>query len=93
MQLLSITANNKIGFVREVLPQLLPQLYKQTVVDESLKKVVDLGPFKHTIDEGLDLRKAAFECMDFLLENAPETLQYQDFITHLQLGVVVSFLL
>ena len=58
---------------------------------KGVKKVIDLGPFKHTVDEGLELRKAAFECMDFLLENAADQIQFPDFIAHLQLGLVVCF--
>ena len=90
MQLLGITANNKVDLVRDYLPQLLPQLYQQTVVDQSLIRTVDLGPFKHTQDDGLSLRKAAFESLEFLLDNAPETLQFSEFVSYLQNGIVVS---
>ena len=37
-------------------------LLAQLAVDESLVRVVDLGPFKHTVDDGHDLRKSAYEC-------------------------------
>jgi hypothetical protein len=38
-------------------------------------RTVDLGPFKHKIDDGLELRKAAFECLDILLTALPHVLQ------------------
>ena len=44
---------------------------------------VDLGPFKHTVDDGLELRKAAFECMDTLLDGCPDRLELAQFLVHL----------
>ena len=43
-------------------------IYKQTVVIPELIKEVDLGPFKHKVDKGTPLRRAAFECMEVMLE-------------------------
>lgn len=51
---------------------------------------VDLGPFKHKIDDGLELRKAAFECMDVLLERCKDRINMPEFITHLEQGLQVS---
>lgn len=55
-----------------------------------LCREVDLGPFKHKIDDGLELRKAAFECMDVLLERCRDQINMGDFITHLEKGLQVS---
>ena len=53
-------------------------------------RVVELGPFQHQIDDGLELRKAAFECMDVLLETASDKLSMPDFIRHLTDGLQVA---
>ena len=45
-----------------------PALLKETITDKSLVRVVDLGPFKVTEDKGLDMRKAAFECVGMFLD-------------------------
>ena len=48
---------------------------------------MDLGPFKHTVDDGLDLRKAAFECMETLLARCAERLEFDAFLHHLVNGL------
>ena len=53
---------------REWIASVTPALFAQTPVDPALVRVVDLGPFKHTVDDGLDARKAAFECLATLLD-------------------------
>ena len=62
-------------------------LYGQTLVREDLIRTVDLGPFKHKIDDGLELRKAAFECMDMVLDQCRGCLDLNVFLEHLQSGV------
>jgi hypothetical protein len=47
-------------------------------------RVVDLGPFKHTVDDGLELRKSAFECLDTLLDSYLDCLDAAEFLKHLQ---------
>lgn len=41
---------------------------------------VEMGPFKHTVDDGLDVRKAAFECMYTLLDSCLEGLDVLQFL-------------
>ena len=43
-----------------------------TKIDPSLIKEVDLGPFKHKIDDGIPIRKAAFGLIDTMIEKVPE---------------------
>ena len=46
-----------------------------------------MGPFKHTVDDGLDLRKAAFECMYTLMETCLEQLDIFQFLRHIEDGL------
>ncbi|VAI27270.1 unnamed protein product [Triticum turgidum subsp. durum] len=77
---LSTAAHNKPNLIKGLLPELLPLLYDQTVVKQELIRTVDLGPFKHVVDDGLELRKAAFECVDTLLDNCLDQLNPSSFI-------------
>lgn len=46
-----------------------------------------MGPFKHTVDDGLDLRKAAFECMYTLLGSCLDRLNVFLFLQHVEVGL------
>jgi len=84
---LNCLAHNKPAAIKEVLSNLLPLLYGETAKRPELVHQVDLGPFKHTVDDGLDLRKAAFECMETLLARAADRLEFGSFLTHLLDGL------
>lgn len=79
--------HNKPSLVRELLPSLLPYLYSETKVKKELIREVEMGPFKHTVDDGLDIRKAAFECMYTLLEQGLERVDIMQFLEHVQAGL------
>ncbi|KAL3515772.1 hypothetical protein ACH5RR_022674 [Cinchona calisaya] len=77
---LSTAAHNKPNLIKGLLPELLPLLYDQTMIKQDLIRTVDLGPFKHTVDDGLELRKAAFECVDTLLDSCLDQVNPSSFI-------------
>ncbi|GLT90694.1 hypothetical protein SLE2022_086150 [Rubroshorea leprosula] len=77
---LSTFAHNKPNLIKGLLPELLPLLYDQTIVKQELIRTVDLGPFKHVVDDGLELRKAAFECVDTLLDGCLDQVNPSSFI-------------
>lgn len=54
---------------------------------KELVREVEMGPFKHTVDDGLDLRKAAFECMYTLLDSCLDRLDVFEFLNHVELGL------
>lgn len=79
--------HNKPSLVRDDLDTILPVLYDLTKVKPELIRDVDLGPFKHKVDDGLEIRKAAFECMYTLLEVCLDRLNIHTFISHLVDGL------
>ncbi|VDL66138.1 unnamed protein product [Nippostrongylus brasiliensis] len=70
--------------------------FLQTMTDSDLNvrrvaleliREVEMGPFKHQVDDGLDLRKSAFECMYTLLESCLEKLEIFEFINYVENGL------
>lgn len=57
------------------------------LLQQELIREVEMGPFKHKVDDGLDIRKAAFECMYTLLDTCLDRLDIFDFLQHLQHGL------
>ena len=54
--------------------------FKSCLLQQELIRTVDLGPFKHIVDDGLELRKAAFECVDTLLDSCLDQVNPSSFI-------------
>jgi len=84
---LNSAAHNKPSLVRDLLKDLLPHLYNETQKRKELVREVEMGPFKHEVDDGLDLRKAAFECMYTLLDTCVDRLDIFEFLSRVQDGL------
>ncbi|XP_073207347.1 cullin-associated NEDD8-dissociated protein 1-like isoform X5 [Lepidochelys kempii] len=80
-------AHNKPSLIRDMLNTILPHLYNETKIRRELIREVEMGPFKHTVDDGLDVRKAAFECMYSLLESCLDRLDIYEYLNHVEDGL------
>lgn len=56
-------------------------------MQKELIREVEMGPFKHTVDDGLDIRKAAFECMYTLLDSCLDRIDIFEFLNHIEGGL------
>lgn len=61
--------HNKPDLVLPHLPELLPFAMKASVIRPELIREVQMGPFKHKVDDGLEMRKAAYETLYSLLDS------------------------
>jgi len=84
---LNYVAHHKHKIIRDLLPKYLPALYGETRIKKELIHEVDLGPFKHKVDAGIELRQAAYECMYTLLGTCLARLELQEFISQLVSGL------
>uniref|UniRef100_A0A672ZLL7 Cullin-associated and neddylation-dissociated 2 (putative) n=1 Tax=Sphaeramia orbicularis TaxID=375764 RepID=A0A672ZLL7_9TELE len=80
-------AHNKPVLIHGLLGRVLPHLYRETQIRKDLIREVEMGPFKHTVDDGLDVRKAAFECMYTLLDSCLDGLDVLQFLDHVEEGL------
>jgi len=55
----NVAAHHKSNMIQDHISKFLPLLYQQTVKNPALITVVDMGPFKHTVDQGLETREVS----------------------------------
>lgn len=72
--LLGAVAHSKPSLIISILPDSMKDIILQTKPDPSLVRIVNLGPFKHRVDDGLEQRKTAFECLGVLISKCWNTL-------------------
>ena len=70
--------HNKPDIILPALDQLLPLTMKETEIKPELIREVQMGPFKHKVDDGLEIRKSAYETLYALLETAFSKLSPTD---------------
>jgi cullin-associated NEDD8-dissociated protein 1 len=82
--------HNKPDIILPALDQLLPLAMKETVVKPELIREVQMGPFKHKVDDGLEIRKSAYETLYALLETSFTRLspiEVSDFFDRVVAGI------
>ncbi|RDD39311.1 Cullin-associated NEDD8-dissociated protein 1 [Trichoplax sp. H2] len=84
---LNSAAHNKPSLIKDMLDVILPSLYDKTIIRKDMIREVEMGPFKHTVDDGLDIRKAAFECMYTLLDTCLDKLDIFQFLNYVEEGL------
>ncbi|CED83922.1 TATA-binding protein-interacting protein [Phaffia rhodozyma] len=77
---LNAAAQHKPQLIRTHLGTLLPLLYDETEIKQELIRVVQMGPWKQTFDDGLETRKTAFETMYTLLDTCLSQIDISTFL-------------
>jgi cullin-associated NEDD8-dissociated protein 1 len=69
-----------------LISKILPRVYTETIKNEALVRSVNFGPFKHQVDDGLELRKSAYMCIETLVDVAANRVIASDFVESLKRG-------
>ena len=70
LEALSLVASNKAlnALLQKDLGTVVGFALRETPIDAKLVEIIDLGPFKHTVDKGAPIRKAALSLLQNLTE-------------------------
>jgi cullin-associated NEDD8-dissociated protein 1 len=72
LESINAIVHNQPQVVRNDLEKLHKLTIQETVIRPELITEVDLGPFKHKVDEGIPIRKAAYGLLDTMIEKIPD---------------------
>ncbi|TFY60061.1 hypothetical protein EVJ58_g5390 [Rhodofomes roseus] len=84
---LNSAARLKPHLIRDRLQFILPNLYKETVINPELIRTVQMGPWTHKVDDGLEARKTAYETLYTLLDTCLAKLDLHEFLGRVLAGL------
>ncbi|EFW19554.1 hypothetical protein D8B26_007767 [Coccidioides posadasii str. Silveira] len=79
--------HNKPDIIIPHLSQLLPAVMVDTHLKPELVREVQMGPFKHKVDDGLELRKSAYETLYTCVEMAFSILNIAEIYDRILTGI------
>ncbi|KAF5006773.1 hypothetical protein FDECE_6861 [Fusarium decemcellulare] len=87
MTTLTTAARTKPDLIHPHLGELMPFVLNESVIKKELVREVMMGPFKHTVDDGLEVRKSAYETLYALMETAFSRINNIDFYDRVVAGL------
>ncbi|KAL8933048.1 MAG: hypothetical protein Q9211_005993, partial [Gyalolechia sp. 1 TL-2023] len=84
---LNSATHNKSDMILPNLKDLVPLVMKESTVKPELIREVQMGPFKHKVDDGLDIRKSAYETLYTLMEAAYSRISPVDLFDRILAGL------
>ncbi|PYH96592.1 TIP120-domain-containing protein [Aspergillus ellipticus CBS 707.79] len=84
---LNSAIHNKMGILLPHLNELLPAVFGDAKIKPELIREVQMGPFKHRVDDGLELRKSAYETLYASLDSAFTLSHVNEFFSRILTGI------
>ncbi|KAA8650920.1 hypothetical protein EYZ11_001854 [Aspergillus tanneri] len=84
---LNSAIHNKMEIILPHLNELLPAVFGDTQIKPELIREVQMGPFKHKVDDGLELRKSAYETLYASLDTTFSLSHVSEFFDRILAGI------
>lgn len=84
---LNSAIHNKMDIILPHLNELLPAVFGDTQIKPELIREVQMGPFKHRVDDGLELRKSAYETLYASLDTTFSLSHISEFFERILAGI------
>ncbi|KAL2371149.1 hypothetical protein RJZ57_004403 [Blastomyces gilchristii] len=79
--------HNKTNLIVPHLNKILPAVINDTLINPTLVREVQMGPFRHRVDDGLEVRKSAYETLYACLEIAFNTMNISEIFDRIITGI------
>ncbi|KAJ2883428.1 hypothetical protein FB639_002176 [Coemansia asiatica] len=75
------------ALIEDMVGALQPELFNQTKVDDSLIRYITMGPYTRKVDDGLEARKCAYQCVYMLVRSLPHLANEESVINCVVRGI------